>query len=109
MPPANDAYVFPEPWLDLRGHSSDAAAGRGRMERELLLEVGYDNPLVQQPVEAIAHFTRQDEMLFRTANGYVIAHLTWARRRDPFTVLRPFGDWDAVVREVEADRVLQRR
>jgi hypothetical protein len=79
MPPERDAYDFSEPWLDLRGHSSNAATGRRHVEQELLSEVGDDHPLVRQPVEAIAHFTRQDEVLSRTANGYVIAHLMTRR------------------------------
>ncbi len=92
---------FPEPWLDLRGHGSDEAATRVRLESELLAELGPDHPLVRQPADAIAHFTRQDEVLFRSARGYVIAHLTWAGRRDPFIRVRAFELWDAVTREVE--------
>lgn len=101
MPPEQDEYVFPHPWLDLRGHGGDEAATRDRLERELLVEVGPEHPLAQRPVKALAHFTRQDEVLLAADSGYVIAHLTWAGRHDPFVTVRDLTDWDTVVAEVE--------
>lgn len=91
-------YAFPDPWESLR----DEAHGRGgTFVRELRVELGPDHPWYREEVEAVAAFTRQDEVLFRVGGEYAIVHLTWAQRHDPSTRVRRFADWAAVTAEVE--------
>ncbi|MDQ2760979.1 MAG: hypothetical protein M3Y17_11295 [Actinomycetota bacterium] len=96
-----DDYVFPEPWWDLRGHDTQATRQREAMAREFATELGPRHPLSASNIEPIAMFTRQDEVLFRIDGKFLIAHLTWAGRPDPFLRLRPLPDWTATVAEIQ--------
>ena len=52
----------------------------------------------------VAHFNRQDEVLYRLDGGseYLMAHLTYsANPPDPFIGLRFFPTWDEVTDMVE--------
>lgn len=106
MPDTYDDFVFPEPWWDLRGNGYREGEQRERLVRRLLTETGSDHALVTREIEAVAAFTRQDEVLYRIDGGkdFLIAHLTYTPAPpDPFTRLRFFASWDdtaAMVREM---------
>lgn len=96
-------YVFPEPWRDLRGDDPQAPATRDRLRQELLVELGPDDALNDSRPEAVAAFTRQDEVLFTlSGTGFAIVHLTYAGRRDSFVKVRMYDRWPAAKAEVEA-------
>ena len=89
-------FVFPEPWLDLRGVDAESTRRRAVMVKELLVELGDDSPLASSEIQAIAMFTRQDEVLFQVdGDHFLMVHLTWARRRDEFVRVRPLPTWAA--------------
>ncbi len=96
MPATYDEFIFPEPWWDLRGTGyKEGEQGEG-LVRRLLVEVGSDHALARRSVEAIAAFTRQDEILYWLDGGqeFLIAHLTYTRTPpDPDIRLRYFASW----------------
>ncbi len=97
-----DDFVFPEPWWDLRGHGVREAQLRDSVASELARELGRHHEITGAPVETIAMFTRQDEVLFRTGGEYLIVHLTWAGKKDRYVRVRRFSNWSATVTEIEA-------
>lgn len=89
--------MFPEPWWDLRGTGFREGEQREELVRRLLTEIGRDHGLATRSIEAVAAFTRQDEVLYRMDNGqeFLIAHLTYTRTPpDPFIGLRFFASWE---------------
>ena len=96
MPDAYDRFVFPEPWWDLRGAEDRESEQRAQLVGRLLAEVGSDHALATRLIEAVAAFTRQDEVLYRLDGGreFLIAHLTYTQTPpDPHVGLRFFGSW----------------
>ncbi len=96
MPDTYDDFVFAEPWWDLRGTGYTEGEQRERLVRRLLGEAGSDHALTRRGVEAVAAFTRQDEILYRLDGDkeFLIAHLTYTRTPpDPQIGLRFFGSW----------------
>ena len=72
------------------------------MVKELRTELGDKGPLADGGVQAIAMFTRQDEVLFEVAGDqFLMVHLTWAHGRDDFVQVRPLPNWAAAARLVE--------
>lgn len=61
--------MFPEPWWDLRGTGFREGEQREGLVRRLLTEIGRDHALATRSIEAVAAFTRQDEVLYRIDNG----------------------------------------
>lgn len=106
MSVAFDEFVLPEPWWDLRGHGHSEVEQRERLVRRLRAETGEAHPLAARSVEAVAAFTRQDEVLFRLDVGeeFLLAHLTFSSTvPDPDIRLRSFPTWTdaaAVVNEM---------
>jgi hypothetical protein len=101
MPDAYDDFVFPEPWWDLRGTGYPEGEQREGLVRRLPAEVGSDHSLARRDVEAVAAFTRQNEILYRLDGGqeFLIAHLTYTRTPPDLDIgLRFFASWgDAAV------------
>jgi len=92
-----DEFVFPEPWWDLRGHDHREAHRREALVARLLVELGGKHELAGRSIEAVAAFTRQDEILYRIDGGsaFLFAHLTYTNSPpDPFIGLRLFTSWD---------------
>lgn len=92
-----DEFVFPEPWWDLRGNGLREGEQRDRLVRRLRTETGDGHLLSTRSVEAVATFTRQDEVLYRLDGGreFLFAHLTWTSNPpDPYIGLRFFSSWD---------------
>lgn len=77
MPDTYDEFVFPEPWWDLRGAGYKKGAQREELVRRLLVEIHSDHALARRSVEAVAAFTRQDEILHRLdgGQGFLIAQV----------------------------------
>lgn len=54
-------------------------------------------------VRQLAHFGRQDEVLFERLNGgYLLVHLTMAGRRDPYVSIECINTWQDVIRQIQA-------
>lgn len=97
-----DQFVFPEPWCDLRGDA--LGEQRERLVQRLRTETGDQHPLASHSLDAVADFTRQDEVLYRLDAGddFLIAHLTYtAAPPDPFITLRFFASWEEAAAMVQ--------
>ena len=99
-----DEFVFPEPWWDLRSKGLREEEQRELLVRRLRIETGDRHALAARSVEAIAAFTRQDEILYRVNAGqeFLFAHLTYtANPPDPFLGLRYFSSWEEAAAMVD--------
>jgi hypothetical protein len=99
-----DEFVFPEPWWDLRGNGLREGEQRERLVRRLRTETGDGHPLSTRLVEALAAFTRQDEVLYRLDGGqeFLFAHLTYTSNPpDPYIGLRLFSSWNETAAMVD--------
>lgn len=80
------------------GHGPPGGVQREDLVQRLLVAVGSDHALARSPIDAMAQFTRQDEVLYRLDDGqeFLIAHPTYTPAPpDPHIQLRSFASWPA--------------
>ena len=90
-------FVFPEPWLDLRGHAGEDAQQRNDLAEQLRIELAPGHQLHGQRHSTIARCTACDQVLFDLGGGrFATVHLTWTGSppdRPPWPASTIYGSW----------------